>query len=329
MLFASGAVDSVLSDIDRLAPAAAPRVRPWLASLTPSGSPAERFTHRHAFPMLALPWWAEETIRGEADAAFQRELMASTVSGYLFIRLLDDVMDRDPRAVPELLPLAGLFHTLFERPYHRYFGAESEFWKHFDAAWGESADAAATDAMRGDLDEQGFHSVGSRKMAASSIPVAAVCIRAGQADQVERWSRLCALVARHEQLFDDLLDWHRDAESGRNSWILSEARRQSPSDPTRWLVCEGLTWARARLGDYGDQLRDAARAIGCRAIEPWLDDRRTLIDDLINRLTPGMEALALVADAMAPVSSRNAAAAVERVVPLPFSQDVGRPMLDA
>jgi hypothetical protein len=294
------AFDTVVAELDRLAPAARDHVRPWLGTLAPSGIPDERFTHRHTFPMLALPWWTEVTIRGSVDTAYQRELMASTISGYLFIRLLDDVMDRDPRAVPQLLPLAGLFHTMFERPYHRHFGPESEFWRHFDVAWAESANAAIGDAAQSDFDERAFRSIAARKLAAVSIPVTAVCLRHGRDDLVSDWERLCALIGRHEQLFDDMLDWHRDGESGRPSWFRSEARRRSPSNPTQWLVEHGLHWAQSQLGRLRDDIRVMARSLECTAIEPWLDDRQALIAELVTALEPGMAALAMIGNAMDP-----------------------------
>ena len=275
-----------------------PLVRSWLASLAPSGLAEERFTHRHTFPMLALPWWTEATIRGTIDVSFQRQLMESTISGYLFIRLLDDVMDGDPRARPELLPVAGLLHMMFERPYHRHFSPDSPFWSHFSAAWGESAEAAIDDASRDDLDQRAFHAVASRKLAAVKIPVTAVCVLTGREQDRPQWAELCALVGRHEQLFDDMLDWHRDAESGRNSWLLSEARRRSRGNPTRWLVSDGLAWAQHRLSRYRDEIRTSARTLGCVMIEPWLDDRRALIDELIETLAPGMASLALIDQAL-------------------------------
>lgn len=295
------AFDTVMAELDRLAPAATDQVRPWLGTLGPSGIPDERFTHRHTFPMLALPWWTEITIRGSVDAAYQRELMASTISGYLFIRLLDDVMDRDPRAVPQLLPLAGLFHTMFERPYHRHFGTESEFWRRFDSAWAESTNAAIGDAAQPGFDERAFQSIAARKLAAVSIPVTAVCFRYGREDLVSNWIELCALICRHEQLFDDMLDWHRDGESGRPSWFLSEARRRCPSNPTRWLVEHGLDWAQSQLGRSRADIRVMARSLECTTTEPWLDDRQALIAELVTELEPGMAALAMIGHAMEPL----------------------------
>ena len=292
-----GALDTVMAVLER-APLATDRVRSWLGTLGPSGNPDERFTHRHTFPMLALPWWAEATIRGEVDAVYQREVITSTISGYLFIRLLDDVMDRDPRAAPKLLPLAGLLHTMFERPYHRHFGPESEFWRHFDAAWAESANAAIGDAAQANLDEGAFQAIAARKLAAVKILVTAVCFRYGRADLVSDWTELCALISRHEQLFDDMLDWHRDAEAARPSWFLSEAERRCPSNPTQWLVEHGLHWAQSQLERLREDIRVMARLLECTAIEPWLDDRQALITELVTALEPGMAALAMIGHAM-------------------------------
>src|SRR6185437_1735431 len=42
---------------------------------------------------LLIPWFLEQSIRGTADAEFQRGLVYSSLNAYYFARLLDNVAD--------------------------------------------------------------------------------------------------------------------------------------------------------------------------------------------------------------------------------------------
>jgi hypothetical protein len=288
------AFDALLRDVDRCAPRAGPRIRRWLDALSPTGKGVDRFTHRRAFPTLALPWWAESAICGTVDLELQHDLIRSSLAGYAFIRLLDDVMDRDPRAEPSLLPAAGVLHTLFEAPYHARFEPSSPFWDYFRKAWGESAEAAIVEAEQTTLDESAFHAMSARKFAAVEIPLAAACLSHDRPDAIGGWFQLARVIGRHEQMIDDLLDWMRDQDAGRPSYLLSEALRQSgrhPGGATGWIVSHGLDWAFARMEKYREEARALARELRSAEVEEWLDDRESLVEEIGSELRPGLESL--------------------------------------
>ncbi len=90
----------------------------WMRSLS-TAEPADYFTHPEAFPMLLLPWWMEESISGSADPAFQSEIAYSSVCGYYFVRLLDDLMDGDNPPPAPVLPAMIVLHTEFQQTYGR------------------------------------------------------------------------------------------------------------------------------------------------------------------------------------------------------------------
>jgi hypothetical protein len=288
------AFDALLRDVDRFAARAGPRIRHWLDALSPTGKGVDRFTHRCAFPTLALPWWAESSICGTVDLELQHDLIRSSLAGYAFIRLLDDVMDRDPRAEPSLLPAAGVLHTLFEAPYHARFEPGSPFWDHFRKAWGESAEAAIVEAEQTTLDESAFHALSARKFAAVEIPLAASCLSHRRPDAIDGWFQLARIIGRHEQTIDDLLDWMRDQDAGRPSYLLSEAHRESgrhPGGATGWIVSHGLEWAFARMKTYREEARALARELRSLEAQEWLDDRESLVEEIGSELRPGLESL--------------------------------------
>ena len=111
-----------------------------------------------------LPWWLEDCIRGEVHAEFQTDLMYSTVSGYCFIRMLDDVMDGhevDRAALPALHP----FHLQFVKTYHSYFPALHPFWQEFERILMTTAEAVTAEAILKDFHESDFLEVSARKPA--------------------------------------------------------------------------------------------------------------------------------------------------------------------
>src|ERR671919_2765727 len=93
----------------------------WMRSLAGTAPPQAYFTHPNAFPMLLLPWRLEESVRGLPDRAFHRDVVYSTLTGYYFVRMIDDLMDRDHPPGRAVLPALIFFHTEFQLAYHRHF----------------------------------------------------------------------------------------------------------------------------------------------------------------------------------------------------------------
>ena len=112
-------------------------------------------------------------VGGDADDAFYDDLTYSTIAGYCYIRLLDDVMDDDPAAVPALLPAAGFFHAEFQRAYTAYFEPRHPFWEWFDTFWFGAAQAAIADAVLRTITLEQFRRISAAKVSPAKIPVIA------------------------------------------------------------------------------------------------------------------------------------------------------------
>ena len=85
-------------------PGIAQEIERWMSSLSPTDHPSGYFTQQAMFPMFLLPAWMA-TSSGGWDGQFQSDLVYSTVNGYYFIRLLDNVMDGHFTVERELLPM--------------------------------------------------------------------------------------------------------------------------------------------------------------------------------------------------------------------------------
>src|SRR4029077_10684294 len=80
-------------ELSRSAPTLATQVSPWISSLSPTGDAPDYFMLPRMFPMLLLPWWMGENGRRKIDRGFQSDVVYSTLNGYYYIRLLDNLMD--------------------------------------------------------------------------------------------------------------------------------------------------------------------------------------------------------------------------------------------
>ena len=89
-------------------PFMAQSVERWLDEVFGGAGLAEVFTRIDAFPMLLIPWWADGSI-GERNRQLHRRLTYSTMNGYLYIRLIDNLMDGDAPADVDLLPALSFF----------------------------------------------------------------------------------------------------------------------------------------------------------------------------------------------------------------------------
>ncbi len=285
-----------------LAPGLAAELVPWMAGLGPAGAPPQAyFAHPLAFPLLHLPWWLDEALGGRPDPALQLDLAQSSMAGYYFVRLIDDVMDRSTAGRPELLPATGLFHTEFQAPYARRFAAADPFWDVFHAAWAEGHEAAVVDARLTDLDRATFERVSGRKVCSAQIPLAAVARHHGHAAVPAPWGSFLRAYCPWHQLHDDLLDWQQDAERGTVTWFLCEgARRRAPGESvTGWVLREGFELGLGWLEEGLAALRPLAAVTGSAGLVRYLDGRGRLLSLLAGELRPTLAALRLLAAASA------------------------------
>jgi hypothetical protein len=294
------AVERVESEMRRAAPFLAEGVARWMRGLWRTGRPEDYFLQPDRFPMIHLPWWLEKKIRGAVDAGFQGGLAYSSVNGYYFIRLVDDVMDSNGSAPASLLPALGLFHAEFLSSYHRWFPADHPFWNDFRAIWYGAADAAARDAALEDVDHERFVEVAARKISAAKIPLAAVGHRYGALDRLVAWSDFCDRLGRFEQLTDDLFDWHDDLRRGAATWVLSEAGRRATAGESvaAWIVREGFEWGVDTLRSWMTGLREAARELESPEVVEHLTARESRLLERRDGLRPGLRSLGILAGAM-------------------------------
>lgn len=265
----------------------------WMDSLAPGKDPAKYFLNPLAFPTLLFPLWLDEVLNGHADDALQADLAASSIAGYYFIRMIDDVADRSPRAAPHLLPALALLHARFEAPYRKRFPAESPFWEDYERAWCEGADAAVADASSRAITLTEFCNVSAAKVAAGRVPMLAVARRAGRAALPPEWNRLFSLMSRWHQMHNDVFDWAADLEAGNETYFLSEARRRSGSRSAiaAWVAWDGLDFAAACMNEWMTEMRVIAFSAGAADVERYLDARQSMLVSTIASLKPGLAAL--------------------------------------
>src|SRR5207245_2891050 len=94
----------------------------------------------------------EASIRPKPSVSFQRDVVYSTVAGYYFVRLTDDLMDGEPVAAP-VVPLLIVLHAEFEETYHRHFPASHAFWDVLARSSYQVAEAVARAGPSGSIAE--------------------------------------------------------------------------------------------------------------------------------------------------------------------------------
>ncbi len=225
-------------------------------------------------PLLAMPWWLEASIRGQVDAEFQADLMTSSAHGYLFIRMLDDLMDGH-EIDSACLPALHLFGLRFQSAYSRYFPGSDPFWDHFQRCLAATAEAESADLNLREISEEDFLRITARKSSAALIPIAAVCSRYDRLDLLPAWEAFLMLFSRWHQMRDDVLDWSEDHESDRSTWILSEAQRRKASGESVpiWMGRTGLPWAAEVMGGWMREIESSAEGLNSPDLLDYLKAR--------------------------------------------------------
>jgi hypothetical protein len=285
--------------LEQAAPFMAPRVLAWMRDAgRETVEPADRFKHPESFPMLLLPWWLESTLRPAPDSSFQADLVFSTLNGYLFIRLIDNVMDGHATVEPRLLPALGFFHTQFQVPYQRYFEHGHPFWQFFASVWFASADATIRDAGSTEIDREQFMRVAAQKTCAVKIPLAAVCFRCRRPDLIAPWSQFVDLFGCWHQMLNDLFDWRRDMEHDTPTYFLSEAGRRrgaaeqgSAESVAGWVMREGFEWGMDVLQAWLVELKALADNLGSPALAAYLNTREAMLLERRKQVDAGLQGM--------------------------------------
>ena len=281
------------SEMRRNAPFLADRALAWLRSFSPTEQIEESITHPRSFPLILLPCWLERSLGDDGAGTLQSDLIYSSLNGYFFIRLLDNVMDGEATVEQRLLPAAGFFHAHFQRPYHEHFEPGHPFWSFFFETWTQAAEATTRDAFLETVEESDFLAVSGRKFLAAKIPIAAVCFRYQRRDLLAEWCGFLDRLGCWHQMVNDLFDWLKDEHLGHNTFILCEARRRrQPGEAVAgWMAREGFVWAIARLNRWMSDLQSWAPRLGCPQVEPYLRFRSSVLADQARQAESGLRAV--------------------------------------
>lgn len=286
------------------APGLAAPLRTWQGTLARSADPADYFRQPIGFPLLQLPWWMAASLgwEGEAAAGFLGEVVYSTINGYYFIRLLDNVMDGHATVEAALLPAAALFHTEFQTPYQAAFDARHPFWGVYRQAWFGAAAAATQDAQLAAVDRAAFERFAARKVSAAQIPLAAVGWRAGQPERWPAWAAFVEAFGAWHQMWNDVFDWHKDLRLGTRTYFLSEAERRAlPGEsPAAWVMREGFDWGLATLHTALAAAQALAAPLHSPALLAYLARRGQLLEQQAADVRPSLQHLHRLALAMTP-----------------------------
>lgn len=295
-----GALRRLPARLGQVAPYLADQVTAWMRGLAAAPDPADYFRNPLGFPLLRLPWWLGQTLAPAPDDTFQADLVYSTVNGYYFIRLVDNLMDGHALGERELLPALAFFHTEFQSAYQAYFEADHPFWELFRAVWFGAAEVTARDAGLADIDLDAFQLYAGRKVSAAKIPLAAVCWRAGRPEHLAPWAQFVDTLGRWHQMWNDVFDWSKDLRHGTATYFLSEARRRKrPGEPAAaWVVREGFAWGVAGLHTGLAEAQAQAATLGSPGLAAYLERRGALLRQQQAEVAPGLAALAQLAVVM-------------------------------
>jgi len=281
----AAAVGRLESSLRRSSPFMAKKLADWIHSLTGSMQPEQYFIHPQAFPAILFPWWLEHSLGCKHDEAFMADLVYSTVSGYYFIRMIDNAMDDGERRDTSLLPLLGFLHSGFQSPYFRYFPYGHRFWDYFSHIWMTSAEASLHDSELTDIDRTLFEQVAAKKVIAGRIPMMA-CLMRNRIDEIpDGWSRLYDLLSYFSQMSNDLSDCYRDLQAGRTTYFLSEGDRRRiksegyPEAVMYWILREGFEWALHELQSWMEEMKRIARSFHSPSLLEYLLMRETRMQE--------------------------------------------------
>ena len=324
----AAAIERVCSTLQGQAPFLSCEVSRWIREISPNGDPCAHFTHLRMFPLLQLPEWLLETLPVKPDVEFQESLIDSSVSGYYYIRLTDDVMDGDRDRYLELsiLPAAGFFCSQFQFYYQAYFPQQHEFWHMFYELWIASCESAARDGSFSTVSWSDFEQVASRKYSAAGVPVAAVCYHYDRPDLIGPWLGFTNDFARWSQMMDDLLDWHQDRRDGRATYFLSEGERRKRGGESleQWVAREGHSWAFDLLEQWMRTLNARAAELGSTGLQEYLGRREDWLRQQKSTMLKGFAAISRLADVLKQAPLPDSEAIEEQEV---SGQDPGRTAL--
>ena len=290
------AVSQLCDRLRRSMPLSGTSVLEWMRQLAGGNDPAAYYHHLRGSPMFVFPWALEKALNGVPDLPAQFDLVYSTISGYYWVRLIDNLTDHQSTNELDLLPALGLFHTEFQRPYQARFPATHPFWEFFTATWFHSADVTMADLHPGDMEREQFVQVAAQKICAIKIPLAALCYGYDRPGLLPEWSSFIDLFGCWHQMSNDLFHWYEDEQDGTLTYLLAEAERckHRAETITDWVVRKGFSWAMGLLDAWMYDLQRRTRSMDSRDLMRYLQFRDALLhrdaDETLEalRLAPGI-----------------------------------------
>jgi hypothetical protein len=283
----------LLDELEQTAPGLRAPLADWMRALAGGHAPEAYFQHPLAFPTLLLPWWVDQSLNRDPDLSFHADIVYSSINGYYFIRMIDNVMDGEGTVEKNLLPALAFFHTEFQTAYQKYFPPSHPFWELYRRVWFGTAQAAVQDASLDEITLETFERASAQKVSAALIPAAAVCHRAERPDLIAPWSEFVFRIGKWHQMFNDLFDWHKDSMNGNRTFFLSEARRLkgASESETAWIVREGFAYGCDLMRGWMGEAQDLADALNSPALAQYLHGRGGLFEERARASCEGLAAL--------------------------------------
>lgn len=287
----------LLGELEQTAPELRPPLESWMQALAGGHAPEAYFKHPLAFPTLLLPWWVEQSLRGQPDPALQFDIAYSSINGYYFIRMIDNVMDDDSPVEKKLLPALAFFHTEFQTSYQKYFPPAHPFWELYRKVWFGTAQAAIGDARLEAIDLNAFERLSAQKVSAAMIPVAAICYYHNRTDVMAPWFEFVHRIGKWHQMFNDVFDWYKDSQNNSQTYFLSEASRlKRPSETAfEYIIREGFAHGCDEMRAWMRDCQEVAATLNCPELAAYLDERSALFEARAKTSLEGLQTLGKLA----------------------------------
>ncbi len=281
------ATDRLLSEVETYFPSIQDMTQQWVKKLSASEHPAEYYKALEANPILLLPWWAGKKLNPCPDQDFHADLAYSTISIYYFVRIIDNIVDREQTVETLMLPLLGFLHTQWQYTFQRYFEYGHPFWDYFRQTWFEAWEITIRDSRLQQIERETFLQTSSQKSHAATIPIAAVLYRHQNPQAIKDWRAFFRCFQYFHQMHNDLFGWIKDLRHQAITYFLSEAaRRKRPEESIpHWIVREGFEWGMGEVSLFFGQTREAAALLSNRDLELYLDAREALIEEQADRMS--------------------------------------------
>lgn len=269
------AISRLTNELFDKTPLVADKLLEWMKALGNSEDPADYFRHPRSFPMLLLPRWFA-TVKGVMpDTEFQTDLVHSTVCGYYYIRLIDNVMDKKTTDEKKLLPAVGILYFGFISFYTKYFRFDHPFWRNFEECSSTAVESTIRDALLDVVSKEDFILISSNKTCVARIPLYAVAHRHNGTDEVAPWISFVNQLAGWYQMVNDLYDWMNDSHLGIKTYFLSEGlrRKKNSQSLASWVIDEGFDWGISMLTEQMRDLKQMASKLSSPELLSFLEKR--------------------------------------------------------